>query len=118
MRFHPVYVEVTHSPASELTILTIERLQFVMNLTDVLPQIDRSHEGFLTSVTLMLFPGIRVQPVEILAHWVGLDLRLSVPAIRVEYSRSETRNMSLTPALSCQKEPSQVRRHPNSPTMC
>ena len=55
MRFHPVYVEVTHSPASELTILTIERLQFVMNLTDVLPQIDGSHEGFLTSVTLMLY---------------------------------------------------------------
>ena len=82
--FLSVRVEIINPRTLEVTNFASERLQFVMNLTDVLPQIDWSHEGFLTSVTLMLFPGIRVQPVEILAHWVGLDLRLSVPAIRVE----------------------------------
>ena len=104
VRFLPVDVEVAQTWCSKLTILTIKRLQFIMNLTDVLPQIDGSHEGFLTSVALVLFPGIRVQPVEILAHWVGLDLRLSVPAIRVEYSRSEIQSISLTPALLCHKD--------------
>ena len=78
MRLHPVNVEVAHSAALELTILTVERLQFVMDLTDVLPQIDWSHEGLLASVALVLLTGVVGHPVEILSHGVCPHFGLSV----------------------------------------
>ena len=85
MRFSSVNVEVTHCAAPELTILAIKRLQFVVNLADVLPQIHRSHEGLLTSVTLVLLPGVVVHPVEILSHGVGLHLGFSIRILGVRH---------------------------------
>ena len=69
-------VEVAHCSTSELTTLTVEGLQFVMDLADVLPQIHRPHEGLFTSVTLVLLPGVVSHPVEILSHHVSLHLGL------------------------------------------
>ena len=74
MRLHPVDVEVAHSAALELTILTVERLQLVVDLADVLPQINGSHEGLLTPVALVLLTGVVGHPVEILSYGVRLDL--------------------------------------------
>ena len=59
-------VEVAEGCGSKLTNFTVERLQFIMNLTDVLPEITGSSEGFLTCLTLVL--SCLVRPSEVFPH--------------------------------------------------
>ena len=64
----PMNVEVAEGCGSKLTNFTVERLQFIMNLTDVLPEITGSSEGFLTCLTLVLFFCFLVYPPEVFPH--------------------------------------------------
>ena len=66
--FLPMNVEVAESCGSKLTNFTVERLQFIMNLTDVLPEITGSSKGFLTCLTLVLPFFYHVRPIEVIAH--------------------------------------------------